>query len=185
MLGDNGYFSETNVTACHAAGVTPYIALGHESHHPPVEQRWTEPPPLSADAGPVEAMTHRLSTIEGRAIYAERKSTVEPVFGIVKSLLGFRQFHLRGLDQASGEWTLVSMAWNLKRLFNLQQQSTSPAAPRSNARTRPENDGSRPSRRPTETKSESLLALFLRMTCATFTYSLFNRFRSMPSPTGC
>ncbi|MFB3111707.1 MAG: IS1182 family transposase [Gemmatimonadales bacterium] len=185
MLGDNGYFSETNVTACHAAGVTPYIALGHESHHPPVEQRWTEPPPLSADAGPVEAMTHRLSTIEGRAIYAERKSTVEPVFGIIKSVLGFRQFHLRGLDGASGEWTLVSMAWNLKRLFNLQQQSTSPAAPRSNARTRPENDGSRPPRRPTETKSESLLTLFLRMTCATFTYSFFNRFRSMPSPTGC
>jgi hypothetical protein len=102
MLGDNGYYSEDNVKACEAAGVTPSIALGRESHHPPVEQRWTEPPPVAPDAGPVEAMAHRVSTPEGRAIYAERKSTVEPVFGIVKSVLGFRQFHLRGLDGASG-----------------------------------------------------------------------------------
>src|ERR1700674_3723998 len=67
-------------------------------------------------------MKHRWATPEGRAVYAQRKSTVEPVFGIVKSVLGFRQFHLRGLKNVSGEWTLVSMAWNLKRLFHLRQQ---------------------------------------------------------------
>ena len=110
LLADNGYYSEANVRACEAAGVTPYIAMGRERHRLPVEQRWTPPPPLDPDAGPVEAMAHRVSTLEGRAIYAKRKSTVEPVFGIIKSVLGFRQFHLRGLDDVSGEWTLVSMA---------------------------------------------------------------------------
>lgn len=68
-------------------------------------------------------MKHRLATPEGRAIYALRKCTVEPVFGIIKSVMGFRQFHLRGLNGVSGEWTLVSMAWNVKRLFNLKQLS--------------------------------------------------------------
>jgi len=76
-------------------------------------------------------MDHRLATLEGRAIYALRKSTVEPVFGIIKSVLGFRQFHLRGLQAASGEWTLVTMAWNLKRLFNLK--SAADQAPRRHA----------------------------------------------------
>jgi transposase len=124
LLTDNGYFSEKNANATVAAGITPYMAAGREYHHPPVEQRWTSPPPLAADASVVEQMKHRLATPGGRAIYAQRKSTVEPVFGIVKSVLGFRQFHLRGLSNVSGEWTLVSIAWNLKRLFNLRQQET-------------------------------------------------------------
>jgi transposase len=122
LLTDNGYFSEKNATATAAAGITPYMATGREDHHPPVEQRWTSPPPLAADASVVEQMKHRLATPEGRAIYSRRKSTVEPVFGIVKSVLGFRQFHLRGLENVSGEWTLIGIAWNLKRLFRLRQQ---------------------------------------------------------------
>jgi transposase len=128
LLSDNGYFSEGNVKACTVANITPYIAAGRERHHLPVEQRWTSPPPLAADADAVDEMKHRLATPEGRAVYAQRKSTVEPVFGIVKSVLGFRQFHLRGLKNVSGEWTLVSMAWNLKRLFHLRQQQTRPVA---------------------------------------------------------
>jgi len=67
-------------------------------------------------------MKHWLATPEGRALYGRRKCTVEPVFGIIKSVLGFRQFHLRGLKGATGEWTLVSIAWNLKRMFTLEQQ---------------------------------------------------------------
>ena len=125
-MSDNGYYSEANVKACAAANITPYIAAGREQHHPPVEQRWTSPPPLAAEADAVEEMKHRLATPEGRAVYAQRKSTVEPVFGIVKSVLGFRQFHFRGLKNVSGEWTLVSMAWNLKRLFHLRKQQTQP-----------------------------------------------------------
>ena len=95
LLSDNGYFSEGNVAACEAANITPYIAAGREKHHPPVEQRWTSPPPLATDANIVDQMKHRLATLEGRAVYAQRKSTVEPVFGIIKSVMGFRQFHLR------------------------------------------------------------------------------------------
>jgi transposase len=122
LLADNGYYSENNVKACVGEKLTPYIAAGRESHHLPLEQRWADPPPLAAEADAVETMKHRLKTREGRGIYGRRKCTVEPVFGIIKSVLGFRQFHLRGLAAVSGEWTLVSMAWNLKRLFALQEQ---------------------------------------------------------------
>jgi hypothetical protein len=57
-----------------------------------------------------------LKTPEGRKLYALRKQTPEPVFGIIKSVLGFRQFLLRGLDKVRGEWSLVTMAWNIKRM---------------------------------------------------------------------
>ena len=66
-------------------------------------------------------MAHRLKTPEGKKLYAQRKHTPEPVFGIIKSVLGFRQFSLRGLAGARGEWSLVTMAWNVKRMFNLSQ----------------------------------------------------------------
>jgi transposase len=130
LLSDNGYFSESNAKACEAAGITPYIAPGREAHHPPLEQRWTSPPPLAEDADVVNRMKHRMTTPEGRAVYSRRKCTVEPVIGIVKSVLGFRQFHLRGLKNVSGEWTLVTIAWNLKRLFQLQQRPTRPSGSR-------------------------------------------------------
>ena len=67
-------------------------------------------------------MKHRLKTKKGRAAYALRKQTVEPVFGIIKSVMGFRQFLLRGLDQVAGEWNLVCLAWNLKRMASLRLQ---------------------------------------------------------------
>ncbi len=66
-------------------------------------------------------MKHRLKTDSGRKLYAKRKSTVEPVFGIIKQVMGFRQFLLRGFEAVSGEWLLVSMAWNLKRMFALNR----------------------------------------------------------------
>jgi IS5 family transposase len=122
LLADNGYYSEDNIKACQKEKMTPFIAAGRERHHLPLEQRWADPPPLAPEADAVESMKHRLKTPEGRAIYGRRKCTVEPVFGIIKSVLGFRQFHLRGLQAVSGEWTLVSMAWNLKRMFALEQR---------------------------------------------------------------
>ena len=64
-------------------------------------------------------MAHRLATPEGKELYGRRKHTPEPVFGIIKSVLGFRQFLLRGLDKVRGEWRLVTMAWNIKRIFAL------------------------------------------------------------------
>ena len=65
-------------------------------------------------------MRNKLKTLEGRKMYARRKSTVEPVFGIIKHVLGFRQFLLRGLEAVSRQWTLVSIAWNIKRMFALK-----------------------------------------------------------------
>jgi transposase len=119
LLADTGYFSAANVTACGAAGIAPLIALGREAHHPGLAERFAAAPPAPDDPTPVEAMAHRLKTPAGRKLYAQRKHTAEPVFGIIKSVLGFRQFLLRGLDKVRGEWNLVTLAWNLKRMFAL------------------------------------------------------------------
>ena len=119
LLADTGYFSAGNVDACEAAGIEPVIAMGRQPHHPPLAQRFEKTPAAPDNPTPVENMAHRLKTKEGRALYALRKQTPEPVFGIIKSVLGFRQFSMRGLDKARGEWSLVTTAWNIKRLFTL------------------------------------------------------------------
>jgi transposase len=119
LLADAGYFSEDNVKRCQADEITPYISDSRERHHLPWNERFQSPPPCPEDADAVTVMAHRLRTPEGKAVYAKRKSTVETVFGIIKEVLGFRQFHLRGLDAAQGEWNLVCMAWNLKRMHAL------------------------------------------------------------------
>jgi hypothetical protein len=186
LLADTGYRSESNTKLCHAANMTPYLAGGRESHHPPVEQRFTEPPALAPDADVVQAMDHRLATVEGRAIYAQRKSTVEPVFGIIKSVLGFRQFHLRGLDAASGEWTLVTMAWNLKRLFNLTS-----ARARTVATACLKTSGICPKRAILATgmtknsKSSSLLNSRIHFRPQVFAVCHFRSFAGGLTPTGC
>jgi len=120
LLGDNGYFSEANVKACKAAAIEPLLAMGRDSHHPSLSERFAAAPAAPENPTPVEAMAHRLQTPEGKKLYALRKHTPEPVFGIIKSVLGFRQFLLRGLDKVKGEWNLVTMAWNLKRMFVLK-----------------------------------------------------------------
>src|SRR5260221_13374437 len=93
--------------------------MGRQPHHPPLAERFADPPPAPKNPTPVEAMAHRLKTPEGRKLYSLRKQIPEPVFGIIKSVLGFRQFLLRGLDKVRGEWSLVTMAWNIKRMFTL------------------------------------------------------------------
>lgn len=123
FLADTGYFSEKNVETCNAAGIEPLIAVGRDEHHPHWRDRFAEPDPLSEAASPVEQMKHRLKTRAGRAAYGLRKQTVEPVFGIIKSVMGFRQFLLRGLGNVGNEWTLVCLAWNLKRMAALRPQS--------------------------------------------------------------
>ena len=119
LLADTGYCSEANVQACAAADIDPLIAMGRQPHHPPLAERFAPDPPPPEQPTPLEAMAYRLRTQEGRTLYALRKHTPEPVFGIIKSVLGFRQFLLRGLDKVHGEWNLVTMAYNLKRLFAL------------------------------------------------------------------
>ena len=122
LLADTGYHSAKNTSACEATGIEPFIAAKREEHHPVPQERFTEPAALPADATPAQAMAHKLKTKAGRALYALRKQTVEPVFGIIKSVLGFRQFSLRGLKKTTGEWTLVCLAWNLKRMAVLRPQ---------------------------------------------------------------
>ncbi len=119
LLADTGYFSAANVTACEAAGIDPLIAMGRQPHHPPLSERFADAPPPPENPTPVEAMAHRLKTVKGRDLYALRKQIPEPVFGIIKSVMGFRQFMLRGIDRVRGEWKLVTMAWNIKRMFVL------------------------------------------------------------------
>jgi transposase len=119
LLADNGYFSQDNVKACADQNMTPLIALGREAHHLPLAERLAPdaPPPDTDD--PVIKMAHALKTQTGRALYGQRKCTVEPAFGIIKHVMGFRQFSLRGLAAVSGEWKLVAMAFNLKRMHVL------------------------------------------------------------------
>ena len=119
LLADAGYFSEDNVKHCEAEKITPYISDSRQRHNLSLEERFKSPLPCPEDADSVTVMAHRLRTPEGKALYAKRKSTVEPVFGIIKEVLGFRRFHLRGFNAAQGEWNLVCMAWNLKRMYTL------------------------------------------------------------------
>jgi IS5 family transposase len=119
LLANTGYFSKDNVDACEKVGVQPVIAMGRQPHHPPLSERFEKTPEPPKDPIPVETMAHRLKKPKGRALYALRKQTPEPVFGIIKSVLGFRQFSMRGLEKAHGEWSLVTMASNLKRMFAL------------------------------------------------------------------
>jgi transposase len=117
---DNGYFSEANVAALERRGIEPYIATGREPHHKSWRSFFDErPEPPPEDASPKVKMAYKLQTEIGQAIYRVRKCTVEPVIGIIKEVLGFRQFSLRGLMAAAGEWCLVCLAFNLKRMHIL------------------------------------------------------------------
>jgi transposase len=119
LLADAGYFSTANVSACAATEIEPLIAMGRQPHYPPLNERFADATDAPENPTPVEAMGHRLQTPAGRKLYALRKQTPEPVFGIIKSVMGFRQFLLRGHEAVRGEWSLVTMAWNMKRLFVL------------------------------------------------------------------
>ena len=120
LVADAGYHSKDNVERCVEQDI-PYIAGNRERHNRPLEDRLNCTPECPADADAVTAMKHRLQTAEGKAIYSKRKSTVETVFGVIKEVLGFRRFHLRGLRGAEGEWSLVCTAWNLKRMYAWQE----------------------------------------------------------------
>lgn len=119
LLADTGYFSEANAESCEHLDIVPYIASKREKHNQALLERFKEPPPLPKDSSAVENMKHRLQTREGKKVYAKRKSTIETVFGIIKHVIGFRQFSLRGLESVSGEWDLVCIAYNLKRLHTM------------------------------------------------------------------
>lgn len=128
---DNGYFSETNIEQAQSRDIDPHVATGGEKHNqwlkdylesgenkklPDQKGTPTENKPISVR----EEMRRKLKTDKGKEIYRKRKMTVEPVFGIIKEIMGFRRFSLRGEQNINGEWLLVCSAYNLKRLFNLK-----------------------------------------------------------------
>ena len=117
---DAGYFGPATLAACAKRGIEPYIATGRDPHHPSWQQRFAPlPDPPSEEASAQVKMAYKLRTTLGKAIYRARKCTVEPVIGIIKEVLGFRQFSLRGTAAAAGEWCLVCLAFNLKRFHTL------------------------------------------------------------------
>jgi len=117
---DHGYWSDPTRAALARYGIEAYIATGREPHHQSWEAFFAEQVmPPADEASPLEKMAYKLKTEIGHAIYRLRKCTVEPVIGIIKEVLGFRQFSLRGLGAAAGEWGLVCLGFNLKRLHIL------------------------------------------------------------------
>jgi len=128
VLTDSGFYSEAAVKAVEQnpdgtpTGVTVYAAVDKSDHHKTVADLLPqpEPPAPGPEATPKELMAHRLKTTLGKRLYKLRKQTVEPVFGIIKEVMGFRRFSLRGLAKVSLEWTLVCVSYNLKRLFTLK-----------------------------------------------------------------
>lgn len=117
---DNGFFSAATIELFCSRGIDPYIATGREGHYQSWQERFADQPEVPPeDASPKVRMAYKLKTEIGKAIYAARKCTVEPVIGMIKEVLGFRQFSLRGEEAAAGEWCLVCLAFNLKRLHRL------------------------------------------------------------------
>ena len=131
VLADSGFYSEAAVRAVEQAsdgtssGLTVYAAVDKQSHHKSVADLLPqpEPAPLAENASAKEKMAHRMKTAAGKTLYKLRKQTVEPVFGIIKEIMGFRRFLLRGREKVSLEWLLVCVSYNLKRLFTLQKQA--------------------------------------------------------------
>ncbi len=122
ILADTGYYSERNVVAASEQDVTPLVSIQREKHNTPLSERMNSTesaPPSLIEGDPVEQMKVRLQTQEGKALYAKRKSTIEPAFGLIKHVQGFRQFFLRGLNSVIGEWNLVCIGYNLKKLFGM------------------------------------------------------------------
>ena len=129
VLADSGYYSEAMVRDVEQksdgteSGLTVYAAVEKQSHHKSVADLLpqAEPEPLAENASAKEKMAHRMKTQTGKALYKLRKQTVEPVFGIIKEVLGFRRFLLRGREKVSLEWLLVCVSYNLKRMFTLKR----------------------------------------------------------------
>lgn len=120
MLAEGGYYLEKNVEVSLEAGVEPLISTGRQAHYRNWEERFSKLCALPESATAVETMKHTLKTQAGKKCYRLRKKTVEPVFGVIKSVMGFRQFLLRGRKKAGHEWTLVCLTWNVKRMAVLR-----------------------------------------------------------------
>ena len=123
-LADAGYLKAESIAALEQQGVDVYVAVTREQNRADgrIDLRRSQDKPRRMISTPiVQAMHAKLNTQEARQMYRKRRQSVEPVFGIIKSAMGFRQFLLRGLANVSGEWSLVGLAYNFKRLWRLRQ----------------------------------------------------------------
>jgi IS5 family transposase len=121
LLADSGYFSPDNVEELEQRGIQPYLAVGREQGQG--MGNWQQQPATRAQQIK-NRIAQKLTSSEGKAIYARRKVIVEPVFGQIKQARGFRRFSLRGRHKVGCEWALVCLAHNLRKLFrNLQPSS--------------------------------------------------------------
>lgn len=105
IMADSGYCSVKNIEKCAEAEVEAYLATGRQTHNRPLEERLEDAraPDPAPEAAPFEQMKKKLRTAQGKAAYRLRKMTAETVFGIIKEIMGFRRFLLRGEEQANGE----------------------------------------------------------------------------------
>ena len=125
VLADSGYATETEVEALSGREIDVLVAVGTEDRRRQRDFRPLPDPAQAAKPKPAKApwrvaMQEKLSRSDNRASYRLRQQTVEPVFGIMKQALGFRQFLLRGHEKVTGEWQLLALAYNCKRLHNMQ-----------------------------------------------------------------
>jgi hypothetical protein len=132
VLADNGYLSEVQVRALEGSGEVPAmeVLVSVHAEAKELDRKYDfRPPPAEKEKKNqirsefVLEMKERMAQEEARRRYKKRKQTVEPVFGIMKKCMGFTQFHLRGLEKVSGEWNLLALAYNFKRLWNLINES--------------------------------------------------------------
>ncbi len=119
---DNGYHSEQNHNKLADANIESYIPSGRQKHNQWFKEYVVDAEDKNDALTVMDTAQERMNTKDGKAFYAKRKSTIEPTFGIIKHVMGFRQFMLRGLEAVSGEWTIVSIGFNLKRLCVLNSQ---------------------------------------------------------------
>lgn len=120
---DNGYKSEENANLLDKNHIKGYMPIGREKEHNKIEDLLTKEPNSPDNPTPIEEVNYRMSTKEGKEFYAKRKSTIEPIFGIIKNVMGFVRFSLRGLDAVTGEWNIVSLAYNFKRLHSISMST--------------------------------------------------------------
>jgi len=119
-IADTGCLSESNIVDCEQKNISPIISTAREKHNSFLNNHLTQKPETTQSITPVEKMGQKLKSEEGKEIYKKRKQTVEPVFGIIKEILGFRRFSLRGEAETDAEWSLVCSAYNLKRFFKMR-----------------------------------------------------------------
>ena len=121
-LADNGYANGDAVESLVESGIEVLVATGAEGRRRRHDFRpaQAEAPTKQAKAAWLQAMAEKLASEQGQALYKRRQQTVEPVFGIIKAVLGFTRFSLRGRGKVAGEWDLVALAYNCKRLHKLK-----------------------------------------------------------------